>query len=92
MRRPLLQSVALGTVVGLALAAAAVGLVALPLFFLARALEPGRGVGRPLIRTGLLQVAIPAGVLVGVGAGALAGRWYRRGGQLPREEGGRWGG
>lgn len=92
MRRPLLKSVALGVVVGLAVAAAAVGVVALPLFFLARALEPDGGVGRPLIRTGLLQVAIPAGVLAGLGAGALAGRWYRNGGELPREEGGRWGG
>ena len=92
VRRPLLVSVAFGVVIGLALAAAAVGLVALPLFFLARALEPGRGLGRPLVRTGLLQVAVPAGVLVGIGSGILAGLWYRRGGQLPREEGGRWGG
>lgn len=91
-RRPWLPSVALGVVVGVAIAATAVGLVALPLFFLARALEPGRGVGRPLVRTGLLQVAVPAGVLAGLGAGALAGRWFRRGGHLPREEGGRWGG
>ena len=92
MRRPLLLSLALGVAVGLAVAAAAVGVVALPLFFLARALEPGKGVGRPLVRTGLLQVALPAGVLVGLGAGVLTGRWYRRGGRLPREEGGRWGG
>ena len=92
MRRPLLPSVALGVVVGLALAAAALALVALPLFFLARALEPDNGLSRPLVRTGLLQVAVPAAVLVGLGSGALAGRWYRRGGELPREEGGRWGG
>jgi hypothetical protein len=92
MRRPLLRSIAFGAVIGVALGAAAVGLVALPLFFLARALEPGQGLGRPLVRTGLLQVAVPAGVLVGLGAGALAGRWYRRGGELPREEGERWGG
>lgn len=92
MRRSLLPSVALGVVVGLTVAAAAVGVVALPLFFLARALEPDGGVGRPLIRTGLLQVAVPVAVLAGLGAGALAGWWYRHGGRLPREEGGRWGG
>lgn len=92
VRRPLLVSVAFGVVIGLALAAAAVGMVALPLFFLARALEPDQGLGRPLVRTGLLQVAVPAGVLIGIATGILAGLWYRRGGELPREEGGRWGG
>jgi hypothetical protein len=92
VRRPLLPSVAFGVVVGIALAAAAVGVVALPLFFLARALEPGKGLGRPLVRTGLLQVAVPAGILVGLAAGSFAGRWYHRGGELPREEGERWGG
>lgn len=75
-----------------AVAAAVLGLLALPLFFLARALEPDQGLARPLVRTGLFQVAIPAAVLTGLGAGALTGRWYRRGGELPREEGSRWGG
>ena len=92
MRRPLLASVGLGIVIAVAVAAAVLGLLALPLFFLARALEPDQGLGRPLVRTGLFRVAVPAAVLTGLGAGALAGRWFRRGGELPREEGGRWGG
>ncbi|HVF76204.1 MAG TPA: hypothetical protein VM938_14295 [Acidimicrobiales bacterium] len=92
MRRPLLVSIGLGMVIAGAVAAAVLGLLALPLFFLARALEPDQGLARPLVRTGLFQVAIPAAVLTGLGAGALTGRWYRRGGELPREEGSRWGG
>ena len=91
-RRPLLLSVGLGVLIAAAVAASVLGLLALPLFFLARALEPDQGLARPIVRTGLFRVAIPAAVATGIGAGMLAGRWYRRGGELPREEGGRWGG
>lgn len=56
----------------------AVGLFALPLFGLAQALEPGQGVDRPFIRTGLFAVALPAAALVGLAAGVLTARWYAR--------------
>lgn len=85
-RRPLARSIALGVVMGMLLGAAVLGAVALPLFFFAEAVEPGRGVDRPLVRNGLLGVAVPAGVLGAVVGGACVGRWYRRGGTLPREE------
>jgi len=60
-------------------------LVALPLFGLARALEAGRGLGRPFIRDNLLGLVVPVSVVCGVTVGTLTGRWYRRGGRLPAE-------
>jgi hypothetical protein len=64
--------------------------VCLPLFFLARALEPARGTGRPLIHTGIV-VAVPVSVGVGVIAGIAVGAWYRRGAALrPLDEEGDW--
>ena len=63
-------------------AAAALVLVALPLFFFAQAVDPARGTGRPFIRDGLVRVAIPVAVAVGALIGTLAGEWYRRGGRL----------
>lgn len=82
----------MGAVVGVLLGAAVLGAVALPLFFFAEAVEPGRGVDRPLVRNGLLGVAVPAGVIGAVVGGALVGRWYHRGGTWPREETGSLGG
>ena len=60
-------------------------LVSLPLFGLARALEINRGIDRPFIRDNLALLVLPAGVVMAVLSGVLVGRWYRRGGQLPRE-------
>jgi hypothetical protein len=57
--------------------------VALPLFGFARMVEPGRGVGRPGIRTGLVRIAVPLAFVVSGVAAAATGRWYRRGGRLP---------
>ena len=72
-----------------ALAAAVVGLcvgvslVAFPLFALAAFAEPGQGLARPFVRTGLTRVALPVGVAFGIFAGVLAGRWAAAGGRLP---------
>ena len=80
----------LGVVVGLAAAGLALTLVALPLFFFAQATEPDSGTDRPFVRTGL-SLAIPAGGAVGAAAGIAAGLWWRRGGELRREDDGGWG-
>jgi hypothetical protein len=60
-------------------------LVALPLFGLARALEMGRGMGRPFIRDNLTQLVLPVAATAALGCGLVVGRWYRRGGRLPGE-------
>lgn len=90
MKRPVLRSLLVGLAVGLATAALGVALVALPLFFFARAAEPARGVDRPFVRTGLVAVAMPAGAVLGLAVGVATARWYRRGGTLPREDGPGW--
>jgi hypothetical protein len=59
--------------------------VALPLLGLARALELNRGINRPFIRDNLALLVLPAAVVMAVLCGVLVGRWYRHGGQLPRE-------
>ena len=73
-----MRTLAVGTATALLAFLAAVGVFALPLYGLALALEPGSGVDRPFIRTGLLAVALPAAAVVGVVAGAFAARWYAR--------------
>ena len=83
LRRPVLLAVAVGLAVGLAAVAVIISIVAIPLFALARFAEPGKGLDQPLIRTGLVKVAIPAGALLGLLTGVLVARWYRRGGRLP---------
>jgi hypothetical protein len=82
-RRPLGRSVAVGLVAGVVGFSIGMLLVAAPLFGLARALEAGRGMGRPFIRDNLLQLVLPVGAVLGVTVGTLTGRWYRRGGTLP---------
>jgi hypothetical protein len=67
-------------VVGLLVAFA---ILAIPWFALARFAEPGQGLDRPAIRNGLFRIALPVGALVGIAAGVVVGRWYRRGGRLP---------
>ncbi|MDQ1438823.1 MAG: hypothetical protein QOK43_2452 [Acidimicrobiaceae bacterium] len=84
------MALALGLVVGVTAGALALSVVALPLFFFARAADPAHGTGRPFIRTGLVQVAVPVGLAVAATAGALAARWSRRGGRW-RDDQGNWG-
>jgi hypothetical protein len=77
-------AVAVGTSVALATVAIAYSIIAIPLYVLAQS-EPAHGLDRPFIRHGLFQVALPVGVLLGVGCGALVGLWYARGGRLPTD-------
>jgi hypothetical protein len=83
-----LRSTLLGLAVGVATGIAAVGLalsiVAIPLFLLATT-DPEHGVDRDLVRTGLVDVAIPVGLVTGLIVGVLVGIWYGRGGRLPTD-------
>ena len=79
------RAVAFGLVVGVVGAAVGLLIVVMPLYGLARSLEAGRGLGRPVIRDNLLRFAVPAAVVLGTISGAVGGRWYRHGGRLPRE-------
>jgi Na+/H+ antiporter NhaA len=69
------------TVAGIAIA---FSIVAIPLFIVAST-EPGSGLNRDLVRTGLFKVAVPFGVVTGLVVGVLVGVWYGRGGRLPRD-------
>ena len=84
-RRSVLLAVAVGLAVTLIAIAIAFSIFAMPFFALARFAEPGSGLDRPLVRTGLFRIAIPAGLLLGTLTGVAVARWYRRGGHLPRE-------
>lgn len=81
------RSVRTGVLVGLGVAACTVAvgfsIIAMPLYMLARVTSIGRGLDDPFIRHGLLYVALPVGVLLGVSAGAAVGWWYAKGGRLP---------
>jgi hypothetical protein len=88
-RRPVARAVALGLLAAVAAGAMSVAAIALPLFFLARALDPANGTGRPLIHDGLV-IVLPVAAVVGLLVGPLVGAWYRRGGRLPREDDGFW--
>lgn len=83
-----LRSVLLGIAAGLGVAVAGVAIafsiVAIPLFIVAST-EPGSGLNRDLVRTGLFKVALPFGVVSGIVVGALVGVWYARGGRLPTD-------
>jgi hypothetical protein len=85
LKRSVGLAVLVGIGIGFTVVAVVFAIVAIPLFALARFAEPGRGLDRPLIRDNLLHVALPAGAVIGVLAGAIVGRWYRRGGHLPTE-------
>ena len=82
------RSVLLGLAIGLGVAVAAIAIafsiVAIPLFIVAST-EPGSGLNRDLVRTGLFKIAVPFGVVTGTAAGVLVGLWYARGGRLPRD-------
>src|SRR4051794_931722 len=83
LKRSVALAVLVGLGIGLTIVAVVFAIVAIPLFALARFAEPGRGLDRPVIRDNLLHVALPVGLLAGLVCGAVVGRWYRRGGQLP---------
>ncbi|MCU1450101.1 MAG: hypothetical protein JWP02_2271 [Acidimicrobiales bacterium] len=83
--RTLFMALGVGAAVGLATVGIIVSIIAIPFFALARFAEPGHGLDEPLIRTALMRVAIPAGVVLGTLTGVAVGRWYRRGGRLPTE-------
>lgn len=65
--------------------AIAFSIIAIPLFIVAST-EPGSGLNRDLVRTGLFKVAVPFGVVAGTAVGAIVGVWYGRGGRLPRDD------
>jgi hypothetical protein len=70
--------------VGVAGVAIAFSIVAIPIFIVAST-EPGSGLNRDLVRTGLFKVALPFGLVTGVAVGILVGLWYARGGRLPTD-------
>lgn len=82
--RSVLLALGIGTGVGVAGVAMAFSIIAIPLFIVAST-EPGSGVDRGLVRKGLFHIALPFGLVAGVGAGVLVGVWYARGGRLPTD-------
>jgi hypothetical protein len=84
-RRPVLLAVLMGLAVAVAAIGVVFSIIAIPLFALARFTEPGHGLDEPLIRNGLLRVAVPVGALLGTATGVAVALWYRRGGRLPTE-------
>lgn len=82
--RSVLLGVGIGAGVAVAGIAVAFSIVAIPLFIVAST-EPGSGLNRDLVRTGLFKVAVPFGAVAGIAAGILVGLWYARGGRLPRD-------
>jgi hypothetical protein len=74
--------VGLAVAVGLGVAATAVvfAIVAIPIHVVG---SDDGGVDRDLVRLGLFAIAAPIGSLLGLVAGAVAARWYRRGATLP---------
>jgi len=84
-RRPILLALVVGVAMALLSIAIVMSIIAIPLFALARFAEPSSGLDRPLIRNGLVRVAVPVGLVLGSLSGVLVARWYRRGGHLPRE-------
>jgi O-antigen/teichoic acid export membrane protein len=81
--RSVLVAVAVGIVVALVTFAVVFGIVAIPFFALARFAEGESGLGRPSVRDNLLTWTLPVSLVAGLVAGAVVGRWYRRGGRLP---------
>jgi hypothetical protein len=82
--RSVLLGLGIGTGVGVAGIAVAFSIVAIPLFILAST-EPGSGLDRDLVRTGLFRIALPFGAVTGIVIGTLVGVWYARGGRLPTD-------
>lgn len=84
-RRPLVRSILLGLGVGIAVAAIAFFVIAIPFYTLAS--FESNGFDRPIVRTGLLRIALPVGAVIGVVTGAVVGRWLRRGGSWTVDDG-----
>lgn len=84
--RSLGRSVLLGVAIGLAAGATVYFLIAIPIYLVAS--FEANGMDRPIIRTGLLKVALPIGVALGVVIGVVSGRWLRRGGRWTVDDGG----
>lgn len=82
--RSVLVGLGIGLGVGLAAVAIAFSIVAIPMFIVAST-EPGSGLNRHLVRTGLFKVALPFGAVAGVLVGVAVGVWYGRGGRLPTD-------
>jgi hypothetical protein len=82
--RSILVGAAAGLGVGLCAVAIAFSIIAIPMYTLA-SFEPGQGLQRDTVRTGLLVVALPFGLLVGLATGITVGVWKARGGHLPRD-------
>lgn len=82
--RSTLLGLAVGAGVAVAGVAMAFSVVAIPLFVVAST-EPGSGLNRDLVRTGLFKVALPFGLIAGLACGIAVGVWYGRGGRLPRD-------
>src|SRR2546425_7115535 len=82
-RRPVLLALVVGVAVALVAIAIVFSIFAIPFFALARFAEPGSGLDRPLVRTGLFRVAIPVGLVLGTLTGLAVARWDRRCGPPP---------
>ncbi|MEO5679307.1 MAG: hypothetical protein ABIS47_06535 [Acidimicrobiales bacterium] len=77
-RRPWGAAVAFGLVAGLLVGLALVALIAAPLYLWAQATEPGLGLQRPLVRSGLRAAPLAGLVASGVTSLAAAGWRLRR--------------
>lgn len=85
-KRPLGRSILLGVAIGIASGAIVYFLIAIPFYLLAS--FESNGMDRPIIRTGLVQIALPVGAVLGVVIGSVSGRWLRRGGTWTVDDGG----
>ncbi|WP_436795320.1 hypothetical protein [Actinospongicola halichondriae] len=83
--RPLGRSVLVGVVIALTSAAIVYFLIAIPIYLVAS--FESNGMDRPIIRTGLLKVALPIGAVLGMVIGVVSGRWFRRGGSWTLDDG-----
>jgi hypothetical protein len=82
-RRSVVMALLVGSGVALSAIAIVFSIIAIPLLALASLSGGGSGLDQPFVRNGLLHVAIPVGVGLGVLTGVAVARWYRRGGHLP---------
>jgi hypothetical protein len=77
------RSVLVGAGAATLMAVVTYSVLAMPFYALARFLEPGRGLARPVVRDGILQLALPAAVVLGIAVGIAVGVWHARGGRFP---------